>query len=134
MIDMHSDVRFFLFQCQYEGCKCPAGSSISSHISRHINIKLTLGIVFVHHIDVHIQSFSIYAYLSKTRAFEKSVLYCLIRPGFPFRTPYRLYPQHATHTWSFCKEMYHNVCRYKYLTFQTEIHIHNQYIFDTNND
>ena len=28
--------------------------------------------------------------------------------------------------------MYHNVFRYEYLTFQTQIHLHKQYIFDTN--
>ena len=28
--------------------------------------------------------------------------------------------------------MYHNVLRYEYLTFQTQIHLHKQYIFDTN--
>ena len=29
--------------------------------------------------------------------------------------------------------MYHNVCRYEYLTFQTDIHLHNWHIFVTNN-
>ena len=29
--------------------------------------------------------------------------------------------------------MYHNMFTYKYLTFQTQIHLHKQYIFDTNN-
>ena len=31
--------------------------------------------------------------------------------------------------------MYHNVFKYEYLTFQTQIHLHEQYIFviDTNN-
>ena len=28
--------------------------------------------------------------------------------------------------------MYHNVFRYEYLTFQTQIHLHKQDIFDTN--
>ena len=28
--------------------------------------------------------------------------------------------------------MYHNVFRYEYLTFQTQIQLHKQYIFDTN--
>ena len=28
--------------------------------------------------------------------------------------------------------MFHNVFRYEYLTFQTQIHLHKQYIFDTN--
>ena len=30
--------------------------------------------------------------------------------------------------------MYHTVCRYEYLTFQTEIYLHNLYNFDTNNN
>ena len=54
-----------------------------------------------------------------------SSFYCLIRLGFPFRAPYRLYHQHAPYTWSLCKEMCHNVCRYEYLTFQTEVHFYN---------
>ena len=29
--------------------------------------------------------------------------------------------------------MYPNVLRYEYVTFQTQIHLHKQYIFDTNN-
>ena len=29
--------------------------------------------------------------------------------------------------------MYHNMFRYEYLTFQTQIHLYKQYIFDTNN-
>ena len=74
MIDMHSDFRFALLRDQYKGSKYSAGSSISSRISRYINLKLTFSIVFVCHIDVHIQYFSIYTKLSKTMAFEKSVL------------------------------------------------------------
>ena len=38
------------------------------------NIKLKFSIVFVHNNDVHIQQFSIYSKLFKSRAFEKSVL------------------------------------------------------------
>ena len=45
---------------------------------------------------------------------------------------YRFYHSGATRTWSVCNEMYHNVFRYEYLTFQTQIHLHKQYIFDTN--
>ena len=64
--------------------------------------------------------------------FEKSAL-SVVAYGldFPLRTPYRLYHSHATHTWSLCNEKYHNVFRYEYLTFQTQIHLHKQYIFDT---
>ena len=34
---------------------------------------------------------------------------------------------------SVCNEIYHNVFRYEYLTFQTQISLHKQYISDTNN-
>ena len=44
---------------------------------------------------------------------------------------YRFYHSRATRTWSVCNEMYHNVFRYEYLTFQTQINLHKQYIFDT---
>ena len=74
MIDMHSDFRFALHRDQYKGSKCLAGGSISSRISRNKNLKFTCSIVFDRHIDVHIQLFSIYTKLSKTMAFEKSVL------------------------------------------------------------
>ena len=30
--------------------------------------------------------------------------------------------------------MFHNVCRYEYLTFQTDIFSHIKYIFDTNDN
>ena len=74
-LDMHSDFRFALLRDQYKGSKCWAGSSINSLISRYINLKLTIiSIVFVRHIDFHIHSISIYTKLSKTIAFEKSVL------------------------------------------------------------
>ena len=71
---MHSDFRFALFKGRYKDSKCWTGSSISSRISWYINLKLTFSIVFVRHNDVHIQQFSIYTKLSKTRAFENSVL------------------------------------------------------------
>ena len=45
---------------------------------------------------------------------------------------YRFYHSRATRTWSVCNEMYHNVFRYGYFTFQTQIHLHKQHIFDTN--
>ena len=52
---MHSDFRFAVAKDQYKGSKCLAGSSISSRISRFINLKLTLSTVLVCHIDVRIQ-------------------------------------------------------------------------------
>ena len=45
---------------------------------------------------------------------------------------YRFNHSRATRAWSVCNEMYHNVFRYEYLTFQTQIHLHKQYICDTN--
>ena len=47
-------------------------------------------------------------------------------------TSCRFYHSRAARAWSFCNEMYHNVFRYEYLTFQTQIYLHKQYIFDTN--
>ena len=85
------------------------------------------------HIDVNIQLFSIYTKLSKTMTFEKlSSFYCCIRRSFHSRYFYRFYHSRATRTWFVCNEMYHDVFRYEYLTFQTQIHLHKQYIFDTN--
>ena len=66
-------------------------------------------------------------------AFEKSVLsiiaYCLLSD---LRYLYSFYHSRAARAWSFCNEMYHNVFWYEYLTFQTQIYLHKQYIFDTN--
>ena len=66
-------------------------------------------------------------------AFEKSVL-SIVAYGLlsHLRYLYRFYHSRATRAWSFCNEMYHNVFRYEYLTFQTQIYLHKQYIFDTN--
>ena len=47
MIDMHSDFRFILLRDQYKGSNYWAVNSISSRISRYINVKLTFSIVFV---------------------------------------------------------------------------------------
>ena len=66
-------------------------------------------------------------------AFEKSVL-SIVAYGLlsQLRYLYRFYHSRAGRAWSFYKEMYHNVFWYEYLTFQTEIYLHKQYIFDTN--
>ena len=45
---------------------------------------------------------------------------------------YRFYHSRLARALSFCNEMYHNVFRYEYFTFQTQIYLHKQYIFDTN--
>ena len=66
-------------------------------------------------------------------AIEKSVL-SIVAYGLlsHLRYLYRFYHSRAPRAWSFCNEMYHNVFRYEYLTFQTQIYLHKQYIFDTN--
>ena len=74
MFYVHSDIWFALLRGRYKGSKYWAGSSISSRISRYKNLKITCSKVFVCHNDIHIQQFSIYTKLSKTKAFEKSVL------------------------------------------------------------
>ena len=65
--------------------------------------------------------------------FEKSAL-SIVSYGLlsHLRYLYRFYHSRATRTWSVCNEMYHNVFRYEYLTFKTQIHIHKRYIVDTN--
>ena len=66
-------------------------------------------------------------------AFEKSVL-SVVAYGLlsHLRYLYCFYHSRAARAWSFCNEMYHSVFRYEYLTFQTHIYLHKQYIFDTN--
>ena len=130
---MHSEFRFALLRDQYKGSNCLAGSSISSRISRYTHLKLTFSIGIVCHIDVHIQLFSIYTKLSKSMAIEKSVL-SIVAYGLSshLRYIYRFYHSRLARALSFCNEMYHNVFRYEYLTFQTKIYLHKQYIFDTN--
>ena len=54
-----------------------------------------------------------------------SSFYCWIRLVSHSCYLYRFYHQRPTHTWSVCNEIYHNVFRYEYLTFQTQIHLHN---------
>ena len=66
-------------------------------------------------------------------AFEKSVL-SIVAYGLlcHLRYLYRFYHSRAARALSFCNEMHHNVFRYEYLTFQTQIYLHKQYIFDAN--
>ena len=66
-------------------------------------------------------------------AFEKLVI-SIVAYGLlsHLRYLYRFYHSRATCALSFCNEMYHNVFRYEYLTFQTQIYLHKQYIFDIN--
>ena len=66
-------------------------------------------------------------------AIEKSVL-SIVAYGLSsyLRYLYRFYHSRLARALSFCYEMYHNVFRYEYLTFQTQIYLHKQYIFDTN--
>ena len=66
-------------------------------------------------------------------AIEKSVL-SIVAYGLSshLRYLYRFYHSRLARVLSFCNEMYHNVFRYEYLTFQTQIYLHKQYILDTN--
>ena len=66
-------------------------------------------------------------------AIEKSVL-SIVAYGLSshLRYLYRFYHSRLARALSFCNEMYQNVFRYEYLTFQTQIYWHKQYIFDTN--
>ena len=66
-------------------------------------------------------------------AIEKSLL-SIVAYGLSshLRYLYRFYHSRLARALSFCNEMYHNVFRYEYLTFQTQIYLHKQYIFDTN--
>ena len=95
---MHSDFWFPLFRGRYKGSRCWAGTSISSRISRYINLKLTCSIFFLRHIDVHIQQFSIYTKLSKTRAFEKSVLSIVAYGVYLTRITSIAFTMNARHT------------------------------------
>ena len=66
-------------------------------------------------------------------AFEKSAL-SVVAYGLDFPCiPPIAFTINVRHTRGLCAmKMYHNVFRYEYLTFQTQIHLHKQYIFDTN--
>ena len=66
-------------------------------------------------------------------AIEKSVL-SIVAYGLSshLRYLYRFHHSRLARALSFCNEMYQNVFRYEYLTFQTQIYLHKQYIFDTN--
>ena len=125
---MHCDFRFALFRGQYKGSIYWAGSSISSRISRYINLKLTFSIYSFRALYWCSHSvISIYTKLSKPIAFNKiSSFYCFIRLVSHLRYLYRFYLSRATRTKSVCNEMYHNVFRYEYLTFQTQFHLHTQ--------
>ena len=74
-----------------------------------------------------------YTKLSKTMAFEKSVL--LVAYGLyniSLALPLSLLP-FTCGTHIVCLQcMYHNVFRYEYLIFQTQIIFHKQHILDTN--
>ena len=66
-------------------------------------------------------------------AFEKPVI-SIVAYGLlsHLRYLYRFNDSRAACALSFCNEMYHNVFKYEYLTFQTQIYLHKQYIVDTN--
>ena len=62
----------------------------------------------------------------------KNQCFLLLHTACHWRCLYRFYHSRLAPALSFCNEMYHNVFRYEYLTFQTQIYLHKQYIFDTN--
>ena len=80
----------------------------------------------------HSVIFNSYQIVKNYGIWKISSFYCCIRMLSHLRYLYRFYHSHATRTWSVCNEMYHNLFRYEYLTFQIQIHLHKQYIFDTN--
>ena len=62
--------------------------------------------------------------------FEKSVR-SIYTASNSLPLPLSLFHKHATHMLSVWNEVYYNVRKYEYLTFQTHIHLHKQFIFDT---
>ena len=80
----------------------------------------------------HSVIFNLYQIVKNYGIWKISSFYCCIRRSFHLHYLYRFYHSRATRTWSVCNEMYHNMFKYEYLTFQTQIHLHKQYIFDTN--
>ena len=61
-------------------------------------------------------------------AFEKSVLSIIAYGLYLTCVTSIAFTIHVRSVWN---EMYHNVFRYEYSTFLTQIHLHKQYIFDT---
>ena len=117
MIDMQSDLWFALLRDQYKGAKCWAGSSISSRISRYMNLKLTFSIVFVRqkigpYWCSHSVNFNLYQIVKNYGIWKISSFYCFIRLVSPLRYLYRFYHSRATRTWSVYNGMYHNLFRY----------------------
>ena len=80
----------------------------------------------------HSVNFNIYHIVKNDSIWKISSFYCYIRLVSHLRYLYSFYHSRATRAWSVCNEMYQNVFRYAYLTFQTQIHLYKQYIFDTN--
>ena len=132
---VHSEFWFALFRDLYIGSKCWAGSSISSRISRYINLKLTCSIVFVRYNDVHIQQLSIYTKLSKIRAFEKSVLSIVAYGVYLTCITSIATTLNARNTRGLFAMKWITMCSdiNIFKTFQTHIPLHKRYIFDTNN-
>ena len=121
MIDMHSDFRFALLRNQYKGSKCWAGSSISSRISWYLQFKNhTKHSLRVPYWCSHPVIFNLYKIVKKYGIWKISSFYYCIRLVSHLRNLYGFYHSRPTRTWSICNEMYHNVFRYAYLTFQTD--------------
>ena len=80
------------------------------------------------HIYVHS---GIYTKLSKPMAFEKSVLSTVVYGLYFTCVTAITFNIHARHAHCLVA-MYHNVYKCENLAFLTQIHLHKQYIFDTN--
>ena len=84
---MHSDFRFALIRDQYKGSTYWAVISISSRISRYINLKLTFSIVFVSILMFTFSNFQFVPNCPKHGIWKISSFYCCIWLGFSLRTP-----------------------------------------------
>ena len=128
---MHSDFRFAVLWDQYKGSNYWAVSSISSRISRYINLKLTFIIVFV---SILVFTFSNFKFLPNCQKLWhlKNQLFLLLHTAW-ISLAYPLSPLPLTcDTHVVFVQWNVSQCVYEYLTFQTQIHLHKQYIFDTN--
>ena len=129
---MHSDFRFALLRNQYKGSNYWAVSSISSRISRYINLKLTFSIVFV---SILMFTFSNFHFVPNCQKLWhlKNQLFLLLHTAW-ISLAYPLSPLPLTcDTHVVFVQWYVSQCvQIWILTFQTHILLHKQYIFDTN--
>ena len=117
---MHSDFRFALLRHQYKGSNYWAGSSISSRISRYINLKLTFSIVFVSILMFTFSNFQLVPNCLKLWHL-KNQLFLLLHTAW-ISLAYPLSPLALTcdtHV-DFLQWNVSQLLRYEYLTFQTD--------------